>query len=84
MEVAPTPSIKPNFNIKKMEMKKEFTKKVKENEEELKIILGIHDNFIKIIIKEGINNFNCQFNLNDLQSKDKYFRMFDTIEEAYK
>ena len=67
-----------------MKLLKEYYKKEKENEEEFKIILGIHENYIKFIIKKGINNYNSDFKLNYLKMKDKYFRMFDTIEEAYK
>ena len=35
-------------------------------------------------LKKGINSYDGDFNLKDLQLKDKYFKMFDTIEEAYK
>ena len=85
MEYAPTPQIEtPDFDLKSMQFLKEYSKKGKENQEEYKITLGIIDNYIKIIIKEGINTYNCQFNLNDLQTKNKYFRMFDSIEESFK
>ena len=85
MTDAPTPNIfnKPNsVDIKSMKLVKEYYKK--ENEKGIKIILGISNDFFNIIIKEDLNTFNGQFNLEDLQSKDKYFRMFDTIDEAYK
>ena len=85
MEDAPTPQIEtPDFDLKSMQFLKEYSKKGKENQEEYKITLGIIDSYIKIIIKEGINTYNCQFNLNDLQTKNKYFRMFDSIEETFK
>ena len=85
MEEAPKPCIEtPSPDIKSMNLLKEFSKKEKDNLEEFKIIIGIIDNSLKLVIKEGINIFNGQFNLYDLQLKDKYFKMFDTIEEAYK
>ena len=67
----------------KMKSLNEFSKKEKVNKE-YKIKLEIIDKSIRIIIKEGINSFNGQFNLNDLKVKDKYFEKFETIEEAYK
>ena len=74
----------PNHDIKEMHLLKDFSKKEKDHLEEFKITIGIINNSIKIIIKEGINIFNGKFNLNDLQLKDKYFKRFDNIEEAYK
>ena len=85
MEDAPTPYTinKPNsIDNNSTKLVKEYS--IKENEKEIKIILGISNSFFNIIIKEDVNTFNGQFNLKDLQSKDKYFRMFDTIDEAYK
>ena len=86
MDHAPTPFLeKPsssNLNILKLVEEKEYLKKF--NKKEIKITLGLSSDFINILIKEGINTFNGQFNLKEMQSKDKYFRMFDTIEEAYK
>ena len=88
MEVVPAPTIdkidRPNFNIESMKLLKEYSKKGKENQEDFKIILGIYENSFIIKINKGINNFIGQFNLNELQLQDKYFKMFDTIEEAYK
>ena len=85
MEEAPKPCIEtPNPDIKEIHLLKEFSKKEKDNLEEFKITLGIINNYIIIIIKEGINKFNGKFNIKDLQIKDKYFKMFDSIEEAYK
>ena len=88
MEVVPAPTIdkidRPNFNIESMKLLKEYSKKGKENQEDFKIILGIYENSFIIKINKEINNFIGQFNLNELQLQDKYFKMFDTIEEAYK
>ena len=65
-----------------MILAKEYSKK--QNEKEIKVLLGISNDFIYFSLIEGIDTFNGQFSLMELQSKDKYFRMFDTIEEAYK
>ena len=67
MDDAPTPNIfnKPNsVDIKSMKLVKEYYKK--ENEKGIKIILGISNDFFNIIIKEDLNTFNGQFNLEDL------------------
>jgi hypothetical protein len=83
MEDAPTPKIiNKRSDTKPLNLLNEYSKK--ENQKDFKIKLGILDNCIKIIIKEGTNNFNGQFSLKDLQSIDKYFKMFDILEEAYK
>ena len=85
MEDAQTPYIinkQNSVDRKSLKLVKEYS--IKENEKEIKIILGISNGFFNIIIKEDVNTFNGQFNLKDLQSKDKYFRMFDTIDEVYK
>jgi hypothetical protein len=83
---APTPfEINNNSDIKPMKLLNEYSKS--ENQKEFNIKIGILDNCIKIIIKEGknaLNNYNGEFNLKDLQSIDKYFKMFDTIDDAYK
>ena len=84
MEVAPTLfKVKPEIpDIHLLKSIKEYSKI--ENQKEMKILLGISNDSIIIQIKEDINTFNGKFNLDDLQVKDKYFRMFDTIDEAYK
>ena len=56
MEDAPTPKLISHYSdTKPLKSLNEYTKK--ENQKEFKIKLGISDNYIKIIIKEGINKF---------------------------
>ena len=61
---------------------KSFIKKIGD-ECEIKIIIGIMGDTIKIIGKENIEVYKGHFNLNNLQKKDRYFKMYDKIEEAY-
>lgn len=64
-------------------IQKQLTVKGKIKGEEIEINLEIIDKSIKIILIEGINTYNGTFSLKDLQEKDKFFKMFETIEEAY-
>ena len=41
------------------------------------------DNSIKIIARENIILFKGHFSLEALQEKDRYFKMYDKIEDAY-
>ena len=41
------------------------------------------DDSIKIIARENIDLYKGHFNLNNLQEKDRYFKMYDKIEDAY-
>ena len=59
-----------------------FTKSGEENVT-TKIIIGIMDDSIKIIARENIDLYKGHFNLNNLQEKDRYFKMYDKIEDAY-
>ena len=85
MEESPTNQYANSFQDfqKSKTLVHEFFQKEKNSGEELKIIFGIQNNYIKMIIREGIDIFICQLNLSELSSKNKYFKMFDTIEEAY-
>ena len=60
-----------------------FTKSVGEENVTTKIIIGIMDDSIKIIARENIDLYKGHFNLNNLQEKDRYFKMYDKIEDAY-
>ncbi len=60
-----------------------FTRSSSEESLATKIIIGIMDNSIKIIARENIISYKGHFNLNDLQEKDRYFKMYDKIEDAY-
>ncbi len=81
---APSPfTLKPTLNDNKIKLIKEYSKKGNNEKEDKKITLGIINDSFQIYIKEGITIYKGLFNLKDLQEKDKYFRMFDTIEEAY-
>ena len=85
MEESPTNQYANSFQDfqKSKTLVHEFFQKEKNSGEELKIIFGIQNSYIKMIIREGIDIFICQLNLSELSSKNKYFKMFDTIEEAY-
>ena len=72
-----------NQNIKPKTLVNEFSQKEKNSGEEIKFIFGIQNNYIKMMIREGIDIYLCQLNLNQLSTQNKYFRLFDTIEEAY-
>ena len=61
---------------------KEYTKK--ENWKEFKITIAVRNSFLSLLIKEGTINYVGQYDLNDLKKIDKYFRMYDKIEDAYK
>jgi len=60
-----------------------FTKSAGEENVTTKIIIGIMDDSIKIIARENIDLYKGHFNLNNLQEKDRYFKMYDKIEDAY-
>jgi hypothetical protein len=60
-----------------------FTKSTGEENVTTKIIIGIMDDSIKIIARENIDLYKGHFNLNNLQEKDRYFKMYDKIEDAY-
>ena len=60
-----------------------FTKSAGEENITTKIIIGIMDDSIKIIARENIDLYKGHFNLNNLQEKDRYFKMYDKIEDAY-
>ncbi len=61
---------------------KEYSKK--ENWKEFKITIAVRNSFLSLLIKEGTINYVGQYDLNDLKKIDKYFRMYDKIEDAYK
>lgn len=60
-----------------------FTKSAGEENITTKIIIGIMDDSIKIIARENIDLYKGHFNLINLQEKDRYFKMYDKIEDAY-
>ena len=49
----------------------------------IKIIIGIMDKTIKIIAKDDLEVYKGQSDLYTLQEKDRYFKMYDNIEDAY-
>jgi len=53
------------------------------DEGNMKIIIGIMDRAIKIIAKDEIEVYKGQIDLYTLQEKDRYFKMYDKIEDAY-
>ena len=53
------------------------------DEGNMKIIIGIMDKAIKIIAKDEIEVYKGQIDLYTLQEKDRYFKMYDKIEDAY-
>ena len=60
---------------------KGFTKSYEEGN--IKIIIGIMDKVIKIIAKDELEVYKGQIDLYTLQEKDRYFKMYDKIEDAY-
>ena len=67
---------------KKAKSSKGFTKSYGDDES-MKIIIGIMDKAIKIIAKDEIEVYKGQIDLYTLQEKDRYFKMYDKIEDAY-
>ena len=67
---------------KKSKSSKGFTKAYGEDGS-IKIIIGIMDKAIKIIAKDEIEGYKGQIDLYTLQEKDRYFKMYDNIEDAY-
>ena len=67
----------------KLKTSKGFTKAGNDDNGDTKIIIGIMDDSIKIIARENIVLYKGHFTLNNLQEKDRYFKMYDKIEEAY-
>ena len=67
---------------KKPKGSKGFTKAYGD-EGNIKIIIGIMDRQIKIIAKDEIDVYKGQIDLYTLQEKDRYFKMYDQIEDAY-
>ena len=68
-------------NEKKAKGSKGFTKAYDEGV--IKIIIGIMDKTIKIIAKDDLEVYKGQSDLYTLQEKDRYFKMYDNIEDAY-
>ena len=69
-------------NIKKStKSSKGFTKSCEEGN--IKIIIGIMDKAIKIIAKDELEVYKGHIDLYTLQEKDRYFKMYDKIEDAY-
>ena len=68
-------------NEKKTKGSKGFTKTYEDGV--IKIIIGIMDKAIKIIAKEDLDVYKGQTDLYTLQEKDRYFKMYDNIEDAY-
>jgi len=66
---------------KKSKSSKGFTKEYEDGN--IKIIIGIMDKAIKIIARDEIEVFKGQIDLYTLQEKDRYFKMYDKIEDAY-
>ena len=60
---------------------KGFTKSYEEGN--IKIIIGIMDKVIKIMAKDELEVYKGQIDLYTLQEKDRYFKMYDKIEDAY-
>ena len=67
----------------KLKTSKGFTKTGGEDNGETKIIIGIMDDSIKIIARENVILYKGNFTLINLQEKDRYFKMYDNIEDAY-
>ena len=67
----------------KLKTSKCFTKAGETDGSEMRIIIGVMDESIKIIARENIEVYKGHFNLNNLQEKDRYFKMYDEIYEAY-
>ena len=67
----------------KLKTSKGFTKAGESDGSETRIIIGVMDESIKIIARENIEVYKGHFNLNNLQEKDRYFKMYDKIDEAY-
>ena len=67
----------------KLKTSKGFTKTGDNDSSETRIIIGIMDDSIKIIAKENIEVYKGRFNLVSLQEKDRYFKMYDKIDDAY-
>ena len=57
-------------------------KRIYENEE-IEINLEVNNNKIDVTIKQRQNLLNVNFNLENLIEKDKYFKKFDNIDQAY-
>ena len=53
------------------------------DEGNIKIIIGIMDKAIKIIAKDELDVYKGHIDLYTLQEKDRYFKMYDKIEDAY-
>ena len=68
-------------NEKKTKGSKGFTKAYDEGV--IKIFIGIMDKTIKIIAKDDLEVYKGQSDLYTLQEKDRYFKMYDNIEDAY-
>ena len=68
-------------NEKKTKGSKGFTKAYDDGV--IKIIIGIMDKTIKIIAKDDLEVYKGQSDLYTLQEKDRYFKMYDNIEDAY-
>ena len=66
----------------KFKSSKGFTK-TGDDKSDIKIIIGIMGDTIKIVARENIEVYKGHFNLNNLQEKDRYFKMYDKIEDAY-
>lgn len=67
---------------KKTKGSKGFTKAYGD-EGNIKIIIGIMDKHIKVIAKDELDVYKGQIDLYTLQEKDRYFKMYDNIEDAY-
>ena len=67
---------------KKIKTSKGF-KKITGDNSEIKILIGVMENTIKIVAHEDIEVYKGHFNLSNLQEKDRYFKMYDNIEDAY-
>ena len=67
---------------KKTKGSKGFTKAYGD-EGNIKIIIGIMDKHIKVIAKDELDVYKGQIDLYTLQEKDRYFKMYDRIEDAY-
>ena len=67
----------------KLKTSKGFTKAGESDGSETRIIIGLMDESIKIVARENIEVYKGHFKLNNLQEKDRYFKMYDKIDEAY-
>ena len=67
---------------KKIKTSKGF-KKITGDNSEIKILIGVMENTIKIVAHEDIEVYKGHCNLSNLQEKDRYFKMYDNIEDAY-